>query len=46
MSEVAAEGTYSVGGPCFYLANGDGTYRRMYDRIVIRHRRPTKGKKK
>jgi len=24
----------------FYLANGDGTYRRMYDRIVIRKKQP------
>jgi hypothetical protein len=39
MSEIADDGTYSVGGPCFYLSNGDGTYRRMYDRILIRHRR-------
>jgi hypothetical protein len=38
MSEVAQEGTFGVGGPCFYLANGDGTFRRLYDRIVIRHR--------
>ena len=45
MSEVADKGTYLQGGPRFYLANGDGTYRRMYDRIVIRHRRPAKGKK-
>lgn len=45
MSAVAEEGTYSIGGPCFYLANGDGTYRRMYDRILIRHRR-AKGKKR
>jgi hypothetical protein len=36
MSEVARKGTYSQGGPRFYLANGDGTYRRLYDRIVIR----------
>jgi hypothetical protein len=46
MSEVANKGTYLQGGPRFYIANGDGTYRRMYDRIVIRHRRPAKGKKK
>lgn len=39
MSEIAPKGTYSPGGPRFYLPNGDGTYRRMYDRIVIRHRR-------
>jgi len=45
MSEVADKGTYLQGGPRFYIDNGDGTYRRMYDRIVIRHRR-TKEKKK
>ncbi len=38
MSEVAEKGTYVAGGPRFYLPNGDGTYRRMYDRIVIRNR--------
>ncbi len=38
MSEVAKKGTYQQGGPRFYLPNGDGTYRRMYDRIVIRNR--------
>lgn len=36
MSEFAQKGTYQQGGPRFYLPNGDGTYRRMYDRIVIR----------
>jgi hypothetical protein len=46
MSEVAKKGSYTQGGPRFYIANGDGTYRRMYDRIVIRHRKPAKGKKK
>jgi hypothetical protein len=39
MSEVASKGTYSQGGPRFYLANGDGTYRRLYDRIVIRNKK-------
>ena len=38
MSEIAAKGTYQQGGPRFYLPNGDGTYRRMYDRIVIRNK--------
>ena len=38
MSEVARKGTYLQGGPRFYLSNGDGTYRRMYDRIVIRRK--------
>ncbi len=36
MSKVAEKGSYRPGGPRFYLPNGDGTYRRMYDRIVIR----------
>ena len=38
MSEVAEKGTYSQGGPRFYLSNGDGTHRRMYDRLVIKKR--------
>lgn len=36
MSQVAEKGTYQQGGPRFYLDNGDGTYRRLYDRIVIK----------
>jgi len=39
MSQVAQKGQYIPGGPRFYIDNGDGSYRRMYDRIVIRHRR-------
>lgn len=39
MSEIAKKGTYSQGGPRFYLSKGDGTYRRMYDRIVIKKKR-------
>ncbi|CUJ84270.1 hypothetical protein PH7735_00358 [Shimia thalassica] len=39
MSQIAEKGTYQQGGPRFYLPNGDGTFRRMYDRIVIRNRR-------
>jgi hypothetical protein len=39
MSEVARRGTYSQGGPRFYLAKSDGTYRRLYDRIVIRNKK-------
>jgi hypothetical protein len=38
MSDVAEKGTYQQGGPRFYLPNGDGTFRRLYDRIVIRRR--------
>lgn len=36
MSTIAKRGTYQQGGPRFYLSTGDGAYRRMYDRIVIR----------
>jgi hypothetical protein len=45
MSQVAERGTYMQGEPRFYTDNGDGTYRRMYDRIVIRHRRPPSGER-
>jgi hypothetical protein len=40
MSEVAAAGTYPQGGPNFYLSNGDGTYRRTYERLAIRNKKP------
>jgi hypothetical protein len=39
MSKIAKKGTFQQGGPRFYLANGDGSYRRMYDRLVIKNRR-------
>lgn len=39
MSEVAKKGTYLQGGPRFYLPDGKGKYRRMYDRLVIRNKR-------
>jgi hypothetical protein len=45
MSQIAIKGSYLQGGLRFYIDNGDGTYRRMYDRIVIRHRH-IKGNKK
>lgn len=38
MKTIAPKGTYSAGGPRFYLDKGDGTYRRLYDRIVIKKR--------
>ncbi len=38
MSEFAAKGTYVSGGIRFYLPNGDGTYRCLYDRIVIKRK--------
>jgi hypothetical protein len=44
MSQVAKKGSYLQGGPRFYIDNGDGTFRRQYDRIVIRRCvQPTKG---
>lgn len=43
MSEFAKKGTYPTGGPNFYLPNGDGTFRRSYERLAIRHRKAGKG---
>lgn len=40
MSSVAAKGTYPQGGPNFYLSNGDGTFRRTYERLAIRKKKP------
>lgn len=39
MSQFAEKGSFSQGGPRFYLKNADGTYRRMYDRLVIKRRK-------
>ena len=39
MAKVAKKGTFGQGGPRFYLSNGDGTFRRMYDRLVIRKKK-------
>ena len=36
MSNYAERGTYMQGGPRFYVAEGDGRHRRLYDRVVIR----------
>ncbi len=36
MSTFAERGTYTQGGPRFYVPVGDGTHRRTYERIVIR----------
>jgi hypothetical protein len=38
MSGIAEKGTYQQGGPRFYLSVGQGRYRRMYDRIVVRNK--------
>lgn len=41
MSSIAPKGTYQQGGPRFYTAEDDGTYRyrRLFERIVIRNKR-------
>ncbi len=39
MKEIAKKGTYVQGGPRFYLSNGNRTYRRLYDRLVIRKKK-------
>lgn len=38
MSEVAKKGTFAQGGPSFYIANGDGTFKRIYTRVLIKHK--------
>lgn len=39
MKDFAEPGTFQPGGPRFYLSREDGSYRRMYERIVIRRRK-------
>lgn len=39
IANFAEKGTYEQGGMRFYVPNGDGTHRRLYDRIVIRKRK-------
>ena len=39
MRTLAPKGSFEQGGPRFYVDNGDGSYKRLYERIVIRHRR-------
>ncbi len=36
IGDFAARGSYEQGGMRFYIPNGDGTHRRLYDRIVIK----------
>lgn len=36
IAQFAAKGSYETGGMRFYVPKGDGTQRRMYERIVIR----------
>lgn len=39
ISEVAEPGTYQQGGPSFYVKNPDGTYERLYKRLVIKNKK-------
>lgn len=38
MSAFAPKGTYMQGGVRFYISNGDGTFQRLFDRIVIKRK--------
>jgi len=38
MATIAKKGTYAQGGPSFYTGNGDGTFKRIYTRILIKHK--------
>ncbi len=39
MSKVAKKGTFVQGGPSFYTGKGDGTFKRIYTRILIKHKK-------
>ena len=39
IEQFAEKGTYTPGGPRFYLANPDGTHKRLFERIVVRNKR-------
>lgn len=39
IEQFAKKGTFTPGGPRFYLPNPDGTYRRLFERIVVRNKR-------
>lgn len=41
MSDFADKGTYQQGGPRFYVPLADGTHRRVYERLIIKHRIPS-----
>lgn len=36
MADIAPEGSYVKGGPRFYLPQPDGTFKRLFDRVVIK----------
>jgi hypothetical protein len=42
ISKIAEKGTFVQGGASFYIANIDGTYKRIYTRILIKHRKIAK----
>lgn len=39
MERFAKKGTFTPGGPRFYLPNSDGTHRRLFERIVVKNKR-------
>lgn len=42
MSQFAPRGSYPQGGPSFYTDNQDGTYKRIYTRLLVRNRKVDK----
>jgi len=42
MAKVAKKGSFTQGGPSFYTDNGDGTFKRIYTRILIKHKKEKK----
>jgi len=42
ISKIAEKGTFVQGGASFYIDNIDGTYKRIYTRILIKHRKIAK----
>lgn len=39
MKEIAKKGTYVQGGPRFYLQESKNSFRRLYDRLIIKHKK-------
>jgi len=38
ISKIAKKGNYDQGGPSFYIANNEGYYKRIYTRLIIKHK--------
>ncbi len=38
MRDIAPKGSFVQGGPRFYLSNNDNTYKRLYDRLIIKRK--------